>query len=146
MKHKIRNHVAAVGVVALGIASLATPAAAASPSANPPAPGCEIVEVANSNPGDSPTEGAVDWWAVSFSTSSDLEEWSFHFLNKTPDEAWIYDYYLRADLDASEAAGHLVIPHARGAQYLDLPDTDQRYFWVLNPDGSPDPVIECVAG
>lgn len=142
----VRDRVAVVGVLALGIAAFGAPAAAASPSATPSDPGCAIVQAVNTNPDDSPYEGALDWWAVEFSTDPGLESWSYHFVNKAPDEAWIYDYYLRADLDASAAAGHLVIPHVDGAGYLTVPDTERTYFWVLNPDGDSDPVIECVAG
>lgn len=140
-----RRTKAGAGILALCAAGLAAaPAAAAEPSTRS-APDCQITQLANTNPDDSPYEGTLDWWAVAFTTSAGLADWSYHLPNKSPDEAWIYDYYLRADLAASEAAGHLVIPHAAGASYFDLPDGGQ-YFWLLVPDDAPAPVVDCIPG
>lgn len=137
---------ATAGVLTLGITTLAAaPAVAAEELAEAGEPWCEITRVVNSNPGSSGTEGAQDWWDVYFRTSDGLEDWSFHFLNKAPGDVWIYDYYLRPDLDASEAAGHLVYPNVAGAQYLE-PAPGEYSFFLLVPDGDAAPVVDCVAG
>lgn len=137
---------AAAGVVALGIAGLvAAPAAAAAEPAAPDEPWCEVTRVVNSSP--EPSEGAIDWWGVNFRTSEGLEDWSFHFRNKQPEEVSIYSYYLRPDPAASRAAGYAVVPNRDGTKhYLTVPSTGELSFALLVPDGDEAPVVDCVVG